>query len=639
MKQNSAQEDSLRTASAAASDSEKSLPTESTSDTGIVAANVESSVQRSKSVKLKRSQSCSGILQSFMDQLSEEQTSSGDSPGREEGEHLKDSFTDFVRLHREMHKGAFKRSPALSSVQNTSAAFNSPRNMTESDELFVPAYSVGYTREAQKQDKCNDPEKHNSNNQEALQTKVTEDPSGLPDVKFRRISPLDRDRNWQSTKSSIKERLAFMFNNELMADVHFLMVLGKDLDQNIVIPAHRFVLSISSSVFDAMFNGQLSDPSAEDVTIEITDIEPAAFLNLLRFFYTDQVTLCPETVMATLYAAKKYAATLLEIACVDYLKKNLNGDNACMLLAQARLFDEPQLAALCLEVIDRSTAEAVSAESFTEIDYETLCIILQRDSLEIKESNLYSSVLRWAQAECSRQNVSATPENQRKVLDRALELIRFPLMSVEEFANGPAQSNLLSDRELVQMFLYFTAKPTPSVSFHDTPRSCPSTKEESVCRFGRVEKRWGYSGHTDRIRFTANRKVFLVGFGLYGSINGTAKYFANIQLLNSDLRLVLGENDAIYSTDGTSSTFKVAFKEPVEILPNVSYTACATIQGPDSYYGSRGMRRVVNGKTMFQFFYNAGNNNGTSVEDGQIPVLYFCTWNEFAFNRRVHLTN
>lgn len=524
-----------------------------------------------------------------------------------------------------MHKGAFKRSPALGPFQNTSTAFNSPRNMTESDELFVPAYSVGYTSEAQKQDKCNEPDKHNSSSQQVSQTKVAEDPSGLPDAKFRRISPLDQDRNWQSTKSSIKERLAFMFNNELMADVHFLMVLGKEIDQNIVIPAHRFVLSISSSVFDAMFNGQLSDPTAEDVAIEITDIEPAAFLNLLRFFYTDQVTLCPETVMATLYAAKKYAATLLEIACVDYLKKNLNGDNACMLLAQARLFDEPQLAALCLEVIDRSTVEAVSAESFAEIDYETLCLILQRDSLEIKESNLYSSVLRWAQAECSRQNISATPENQRKVLNRALELIRFPLMSVEEFANGPAQSNLLNDRELVQMFLYFTAKPTPSVSFHDTPRSCPATKEESVCRFGRVEKRWGYSGHTDRIRFTVNRKVFLVGFGLYGSINGTAKYFANIQLLNSELRLVLGENDAIYSTDGTSSTFKVAFKEPVEILPNVSYTACATIQGPDSYYGSRGMRKVVNGKTMFQFFYNAGNNNGTSVEDGQIPVLYFCT--------------
>lgn len=52
----------------------------------------------------------------------------------------------------------------------------------------------------------------------------------------------------------------------------------------------------------------------------------------------------------------------LENACVDFLKRNLNADNAFMLLTQARLFDEPQLAALCLEMIDKHTAEALAAE-------------------------------------------------------------------------------------------------------------------------------------------------------------------------------------------------------------------------------------------------------------------------------------
>ncbi|ESO11618.1 hypothetical protein HELRODRAFT_156237 [Helobdella robusta] len=421
--------------------------------------------------------------------------------------------------------------------------------------------------------------------------------------------------------------MSFMFNNELMADVHFIMTNdGKETSQkNITIPAHKFVLSISSSVFDAMFNGQLAHPADDNLTIEITDIEPAAFLNLLRFFYTDQVTLCPETVMATLYAAKKYAASLLEFACVDYLKSNLNGDNACMLLAQARLFDEPQLATMCLEVIDHSTLEAVAADSFTEIDLETLCIVLQRDSLEIRESNLYSAVIRWAQAECSRNNLTATAENQRRVLDKALNFIRFPLMSIEEFASGPAQSNLLSDKEVVQIFLYFTAKPRPSIRFSDAARCCVVSKEECVCRFGKVEKRWGYSGHTDRIRFMVSRKIYVVGFGLYGSIHSSAKYFANIQLMHSDFRSVCGENDVVYSSQGNTETIKVMFKEPIEISPNVSYTACATIQGPDSYYGAKGVRKVVAGKTTFQFFYNAGNNNGTSVEDGQLPEIYFYT--------------
>ncbi len=39
-----------------------------------------------------------------------------------------------------------------------------------------------------------------------------------------------------------------------------------------------------------------------------------------------------------------------------------------VLCLQARLFDEPQLASLCLDTIDKSTADAINAEGFTDID-------------------------------------------------------------------------------------------------------------------------------------------------------------------------------------------------------------------------------------------------------------------------------
>lgn len=39
-----------------------------------------------------------------------------------------------------------------------------------------------------------------------------------------------------------------------------------------------------------------------------------------------------------------------------------------LFLLQARLFDEPQLASLCLDTIDKSTADAINAEGFTDID-------------------------------------------------------------------------------------------------------------------------------------------------------------------------------------------------------------------------------------------------------------------------------
>jgi len=37
-------------------------------------------------------------------------------------------------------------------------------------------------------------------------------------------------------------------------------------------------------------------------------------------------------------------------------------------------------------------------------------------------------------------------------------------------------------------------------------------------------------------------------------------------------------NDTSFQCDGSNSTFRVMFKEPVEILPNVSYTACVTLK-------------------------------------------------------------
>ncbi|XP_067254784.1 BTB/POZ domain-containing protein 2a isoform X3 [Chanodichthys erythropterus] len=391
--------------------------------------------------------------------------------------------------------------------------------------------------------------------------------------------------NWQATKSTVKERFAFLFNNEVLSDVHFLVGKGMGVQR---IPAHRFL-------------------------------------------YSDEVQIGPETVMTTLYTAKKYAVPALEAHCVEFLKKNLRADNAFMLLTQARLFDEPQLASLCLENIDKNTADALAAEGFTDIDLDTLVAVLERDTLGVREVRLFGAAVRWADAEAQRQQLQPTPENKRRVLGKALSLIRFPLMTIEEFAAGPAQSGILTDREVVSLFLHFTVNPKPHVEFIDRPRCCLRGKECSITRFSQVESRWGYSGTSDRIRFSVNRRIFVVGFGLYGSIHGPTDYQVNIQIIHTDSNTVLGQNDTGFSCDGTASTFRVMFKEPVEILPSVNYIACATLKGPDSHYGTKGMRKVTHEapatgtKTCFTFCYAAGNNNGTSVEDGQIPEVIFYT--------------
>lgn len=299
-----------------------------------------------------------------------------------------------------------------------------------------------------------------------------------------------------------------------------------------------------------------------------------------------------------------------------------------MLLTQARLFDEPQLAQLCLECIDHNTAQAIKGDGFTDIDYDTLMTILQRDSLGIREHRVFDAVVRWAECECLRQEIEINSENKRKVLQNALNLLRYPLMTVEEFAAGPAQSDLLKKEEVVEIFLHFTVNPKPKLPYPDQPRCCHTGKEEVVSRFTEYASRWGYSGTCDRIRFTVNRRIFIVGFGLYGSIHGPTDYRVNIQIIHSETSTISGQNETGFSCDGSWKTFRVMFKEPIEIMQNQFYTASATLLGPDSYYGTKGLAQVAHSgigdkKTTFTFFYAAGNNNGTSVEDGQIPELIF----------------
>lgn len=79
-----------------------------------------------------------------------------------------------------------------------------------------------------------------------------------------------------------------------------------------------------------------------------------------------------------------------------------------------------------------------------------------------------------------------------------------------------------------------------------------------------------------------------------------------MQIIHTDSNTVLGQNDTGFSCDGTANTFRVMFKEPVEILPSVNYIACATLK---VVFG------VFSGSTSMIFFLTAtGTNSNQKYE-------------------------
>ncbi|XP_058463413.1 BTB/POZ domain-containing protein 6-B isoform X2 [Malaya genurostris] len=425
------------------------------------------------------------------------------------------------------------------------------------------------------------------------------------------------DPNWQATKSTVRERNAAMFNNDLMADIRF--IVGTD-EQVQTIPAHKYVLATGSSVFYAMFYGGLAENKQE---IKVPDVEPTAFLTLLKYLYCDEIHLEADNVLATLYVAKKYIVPHLARACVNYLETSLTAKNACLLLSQSRLFEEPELMQRCWEVIDAQAEMAIKSEGFVDIDLKTFETILARETLNCKEIHLFEAALSWAQAACSKIDIEPTSNNKRQVLGQALYLIRIPTMSLEEFANRVAQLGILTNQETIDIFLNFTAKNKPKLTFPVKTRAGLKTQ---VChRFASCAYRsnqWRYRGRCDSIQFSVDKRIFIVGFGLYGSSTGAADYDVKIELKR--LGRVLAENSTKFFSDGSSNTFHVFFETPIQIEPECFYTASVVLDGTElSFFGQEGMSEVCVGTVTFQFQCSSESTNGTGVQGGQIPELIF----------------
>lgn len=85
------------------------------------------------------------------------------------------------------------------------------------------------------------------------------------------------------------------------------------------------------------------------------------FLLYIRYLYCDEIQLEADNVLATLYVAKKYIVPHLARACVNYLETSLTAKNACLLLSQSRLFEEPDLMQRCWEVIDAQVCDTVDS--------------------------------------------------------------------------------------------------------------------------------------------------------------------------------------------------------------------------------------------------------------------------------------
>ncbi|XP_036155975.1 BTB/POZ domain-containing protein 6-like [Myotis myotis] len=192
-------------------------------------------------------------------------------------------------------------------------------------------------------------------------------------------------------------------------------------------------------------------------------------------------------------------------------------------------------------------------------------------------------------------------------------------MTLEEFANGAAQSDILMLEETHNIFLWYTvANKTPLTKRRGlAPQRCHRF-ESSAYR----SNQWRNWGRCNSIQFLVDRRVFVAGLGLYGSSSGKAEYSVKIELKR--LGVVLAQNLTRFMSNGSSSTFPDRFEHPVQVEQDTFYTASAMLDGSElSYFGQEGPTEVQCKKVTFQFQCSSDSTNGTGVQGGQIPELIF----------------
>ena len=266
------------------------------------------------------------------------------------------------------------------------------------------------------------------------------------------------DDNWQTKRPSISERTKFIFNNELLSDVKFVVPTShNDLSESRktqkCIPSHKFILAISSPVFYAMFYGEMAETSG---TIQLPDCDYESLLELFRFLYSDEVNLSGSNVMQVLYLAKKYWVPSLADKCTEYLREHLEASNVFSVLPQAQKFGDKDLEERCWKVIELQTENALTSKEFVTLERPLVESVVKRERLNAREVDLFKAVDRWATKESERQRVNPDGVVKRRILgEEIVKAIRFPVMSQKEFASV-LDCDILTKEEIVLMMKHYS---------------------------------------------------------------------------------------------------------------------------------------------------------------------------------------
>lgn len=184
-------------------------------------------------------------------------------------------------------------------------------------------------------------------------------------------------------------------------------------------------------------------------------------LLLCSVTYTDKELINDGNAIDLLAAAHKYELSSLLRKCLDFLEKNTNVDNSCLMYRWARHLELTAFADKTLNFILENASDVFKSKQFLSLILEDLQLIFSRDDICTFEEDIIQAALKWAEHNCIQKGVNVCGTTLRKALGPLIYELRIPLLSLENFAAIIVKKGILSEAEELGLYVFNRDKKIP----------------------------------------------------------------------------------------------------------------------------------------------------------------------------------
>ena len=136
----------------------------------------------------------------------------------------------------------------------------------------------------------------------------------------------------------------------------------------------------------------------------------------------------------------------------NFIKSTVGTSNCLEAFDISIALKEADMIKECLRVIQKDVRLLVMTQRFLELKQPSLKEILKQDMLNIKAIDLFFAVDKWCLYQVELQSSRGEESDKREVLGDALHGVRFPLIELKDFTTYCRPSQILTNKEMVDVY-------------------------------------------------------------------------------------------------------------------------------------------------------------------------------------------